>query len=138
MKPRLLIAYSDDLLLDAYQSYFWGQGYEVEVAANVAECLATLPEFAPDILVLQRELRGVSADLILSRLRSGRLLDEIPQVLMLTDHGVNTDLADPIVPPVYTFLRAPATLSAMLEAVRGATTGHKSDDELSLYPLGIH
>ncbi len=120
MNSRLLVAYSDEPLLDVYQSFFWDRGFEVEVAANVAECLAMLPEFHPDVLVLQLELRGGSGDPILSHLRAASLQHSRVPVVLLTDNVHISDLGVFIDPPIYACLRMPTSLSTLLEAVRRA------------------
>ncbi len=57
MTSRLLVAHSDEAFLGICQSFFWDEGFEVEVAADAAECLAILPEFDPDVLMLQHGLQ---------------------------------------------------------------------------------
>jgi DNA-binding response OmpR family regulator len=138
MNSRLLIAHSEESLLDTCQSLFCDQGYEVAVAANVTKCLALLPVFLPDVLVLQRELRGISAELILSRLRSGRLLRQQPHVLLLTNRDVSYKDGDLIDPPVYAYLRTPVGPTTIVRAVRNSPTCHSSGEDLSLFPLAIH
>lgn len=119
MTSRLLVAHSDESLLSVYQSFFWDRDFEVEVAANVAECLATLPEFDPDVLILQQELRGGSGDLVISHLPDVHL-SCIPPVLLLMGNEYISDLDIFVVPPVYACLRVPASLNSLLQVVKSA------------------
>jgi DNA-binding response OmpR family regulator len=117
MRSRLLVAHSDEAFLDLCQSFFWDDGFEVEVAADAAECLATLPEFNPDVLMLQLELRCGGSDRIVSQLRHDPFW-RAPPVLLLLSAENSIGMADLSVLPVLDCLRLPAGLHSLRRAVR--------------------
>jgi DNA-binding response OmpR family regulator len=118
MSTRLLVAHSDETFLALCQSFFWDQGFEVEVAADTSECLATLPEFNPDVLMLQHELGGGGSDRIISQLRHDPLWRPLPVLFLLSaEQSINP--ADLSILPVYDCIRLPAGLNSLQRAVRG-------------------
>ncbi|HTQ40409.1 MAG TPA: hypothetical protein VMJ32_15395 [Pirellulales bacterium] len=116
MNSRLLVAHSDEELLSIYQSFFWDKGFEVEVAANVEECLVTLPEFEPDLLLIEHELRGGGSDRVISFLRDYEP-KYVPSVVLLSNHRQLSDLEMFVNPPIYACLKMPVSHYKVLEAV---------------------
>lgn len=53
---RILLADSDIACLEAVQSFLWDHGHEAEIAGDALECITTIREFAPDLLVVDRDL----------------------------------------------------------------------------------
>ncbi len=117
MRSRLLIAHSDEAFLDLCRSVFQEAGFEVDVVANASECLALLPEFAPDILMLQRELRCGGSDRIVSKLRHGPFW-RVPAVLLLLSAEHSIGMGDLSALPVVDCIRLPAGLNSLRRAVR--------------------
>ena len=117
MRSRLLVAHSDEAFLDICQSFFWDEGFEVDVVADASECLAILPEFDPDILMLQRELRCGGSDRIVSKLRHNPLW-RAPAVLLLLSAENSIGVGDLSMLPVFGCLRLPAGLNSLRSAVR--------------------
>jgi DNA-binding response OmpR family regulator len=56
MRPRVLIAAPDPLLLAAYRVFLAPEGVEVVTAATRSECLAALQGTRPDLLILDAQL----------------------------------------------------------------------------------
>jgi DNA-binding NtrC family response regulator len=68
MKTRILIAHSDGYLLDLYETVFVDEHCEVEVVENGLQCLASLKEFRPQIMILEWELPWGGGDGVLALL----------------------------------------------------------------------
>ncbi len=64
---RLLIADSDPALADIYQSFFSNDGHDVEMAADGVQCLESIRQHLPDVLVLEYELPWGGGDGVLAR-----------------------------------------------------------------------
>ena len=127
MKPILLIAESDAELRDAYRRLLAGHGFDVETAADGLDCLEKLRRLAPEVLVLDPELRWGGGDGLLARLREERATSGV-SVVLTAMAGNPPDVAGDIEPPVVQFLPKPFSLAALLESVRGlmARTGREA------------
>ena len=113
---RLLIAHSDESLLDTCQGFFGDHGFETEVATNALECLTTLHEFQPDVLLLHRELLWGGGDGVIAHLRDETVQTVPAAVLLLVDDRLEP-VAPLVVPPVHAAVRLPVDPSTMLDAV---------------------
>ncbi len=94
MKLRILIAEPDELLSAAYRAFLAAEGVEVLAVSNVRDCLATLRETAPDLLILDPELTWKCGADIGSLLDEGRDCPAIP-VLLLTSRPEKVAAASP-------------------------------------------
>jgi two-component system, OmpR family, response regulator ResD len=82
---RVLIADADELFLAIAQAYLWERGYQVEVAADGPECLDTLREFEPDVLVLEDDLPGGGREGVLVPMQDDFRLSHIPVILIVAN-----------------------------------------------------
>lgn len=78
---RVLLADTDEVHLEIVQSFLWDRGHEAEIAADGLECISILREFAPDVLVLDRDLLWGGSEGVLATLQREPLLPEIPVIL---------------------------------------------------------
>jgi DNA-binding response OmpR family regulator len=119
MKPLLIIADDDAELLALSQRFLSARGYNVETTSDGLDCLEKLRRLAPEVLVLDLELRWGGGDGLLARLREESTRPWIPVVLTATA-GYPQDLAAFIEPPVVDYLPKPFALTALLDRVRSA------------------
>lgn len=111
---RVLLADGDVDQLACLQSWLWDCGHEAEIAADGMECCTTLPEFVPDVVVLERDLLWGGGAGVRELMRDDPALAGIP-VILVTDGGFAPDeyesLSDP---PVVGWLQKPFRLSDLL------------------------
>ncbi len=79
---RVLIADSDERLLDRYRLHF-REEFELATATNGVECLACLRERTPDVLVLEPQLLWGGGDGVLAVMHQVSRLAFVP-VMILT------------------------------------------------------
>ena len=120
---RVLLADGNLDQLEYLQSWLWDCGHEAEIAADGRECCATLPEFLPEVLVLERDLLCGAGSGVRDLMREDPALSGIP-VILVTDGGFAPDeyesLSDP---PVVGWLPKPfrpSDLLSQLATVRRA------------------
>lgn len=116
MQLHVLLADSDEVLLGGYWVHLSGQGIGVSTVTNGLECLAALRAAAPDVLVIDSELRWGSGLGVLALMRENDT-PTVP-VLLLTSSLEQTAAQLPIGPcacmdkPV-----PPATLAGVVQAL---------------------
>ncbi len=115
VNPVLLIAESDDTLIEVFRLYCSRSGYDVETAAGGLECLRKLRRSSCQLLVLDVDLPWGGGDGVLALMREDPRLARIPVILIST--RVHADL---IAPPVVQALRKPFSLNVLVESVRSA------------------
>ena len=90
MSPRILIVEDEETLLDLLRYNFEKAGYAVEVIANGDKAAARLGETAPDLLVLDWMLPGLSGIELCRRVRKAISTRTLP-IIMLTARGEDSD-----------------------------------------------
>jgi len=88
MKPacsRVLIADDDPPLLELLHDFLTGQGYEVAAVATGAQVLDTVPDFKPDVIVVDLVLPDLSGTDVLAALRRAGLT--MP-VILISGHQI--------------------------------------------------
>lgn len=88
MTQKILVVDDDHELTELLRSYLGNNGYAVCCAGDGAELLRLLPEFVPDVLVLDLMLPGEDG---LSLCRRLRATDAQLPILMLTARGDDMD-----------------------------------------------
>jgi len=117
MKPTLLIADGDAELCDLYKMLLGKCGYEVKIASDGMECLRTLCQVEPAVLLLDQQLGWGGGDGVVAYMREESLM--IP-VILTTTVDSRRDIADDIEPPVVAKLPKPFAVSSLLEHIRSA------------------
>jgi len=79
---RILVADTDVDFLEILQSYLWDRGHETEIATNGLECIATLREFGPEVLLLGDELLWGGCEGVLALMVDDSSLRPTPIILM--------------------------------------------------------
>jgi two-component system, NtrC family, nitrogen regulation response regulator NtrX len=105
-----------------------GEGYAVEEAGSGEEALARLPDIAPDVLLLDVQLPGMSGHEVLESLRRSRESDGAarqpgqpePLTVMISGHGTLADAVRATKAGAYDFLEKPLDRERLLVTLRNA------------------
>lgn len=123
---RVLIADGDEAFLEVAQRYLSRHGHEAKVAANGLECVAILRRYAPDAVVLPRELLWGGSDGVRALMQQDPPWSEIP-VILTWDDGLQVESGAIAGPPVVAQLQKPYRLEGLLghlQACRRACTSN--------------
>ncbi|HET6327930.1 MAG TPA: response regulator [Planctomycetaceae bacterium] len=115
MKPRVLLADSDAAasgLCRAYLSHF---GYQVDTALDVTECVSKLRYRKPDLLLLDRGLRGGGGEMVLAEIR-GDACPHVP-VVMIADLLPINALSGLRSPPVVRSVQRPIRVAELCDCI---------------------
>ncbi|MCA9124719.1 MAG: hypothetical protein H6822_02655 [Planctomycetaceae bacterium] len=115
MKPRLIIAESDESLAEDYGDFFWKRGFGVEVAGDGLRCLELLHQFPPHALILDHDLPWGGAEGVVAAMRDEFHLATIP-VLMIADEA-GPQSASLNTTPVVAWFRKPIRLDSLWSAL---------------------
>ena len=118
MAIRVLIAEPDDALRDVYERYLSSQGFMVETARTLRECLEKIAALAPDVILSELDFSDGSADEI-SRSTYGYAAVTVPVVVLTRrrrEASLNADW------PVQEYLEKPAPMYRVVEALSNGTT----------------
>lgn len=113
MSSSLLIADSNNAVLNLHAKFLTDQGYRVNIATDGLACLDYLRRYWPDVLILDRSLLWGGADGLLAQMREGNDLPSVPVILTSTSNFAEDDFRSPVVAR----LMKPFRLSALLEAI---------------------
>lgn len=118
--PRILVVDDEHLIVDSLTYSFRQEGYEVKAVEDGESALAIVPEFHPDVIVLDIMLPGINGREVCRRLRSFSTVpvimltarsDEIDRVL-----GLEVGADDYLVKP-FSFRELLARIQAILRRV---------------------
>lgn len=115
---RILIADGDEVLLETLQPYLRKRGHDVKIASHGLECIVTLCEFVPHLMVLDDGLLWGGCDGILSIVQGNPLMADVRVILiadseMQFDAHAGTNVVD--------WLSKPFKLSDLLLKILSAT-----------------
>jgi DNA-binding NtrC family response regulator len=107
-----------------------GEGYSIEEASSGEEALARLPDIAPDVLLLDVQLPGISGHEVLESLRKARPPEDEgaakqpappePVVIMISGHGTLADAVRATKAGAYDFLEKPLDRERLMVTLRNA------------------
>jgi two-component system phosphate regulon response regulator PhoB len=131
MKPRLLLVEDDSALADLLQWHFQREDFDVTHTADGDEALAMAMDSAPDIVLLDWMIEGMSGLEVCRRLRRAPGTAEVP-IIMLTGRGEEADRvrgletgADDYVTKPFSPRELIARVRAVLRRVRPALAGEQ-------------
>jgi DNA-binding response OmpR family regulator len=84
---RVLIADSDNQLLETLQSFLWDRGHEAEIVGDAVECMTVLRPFAPDCLVLADNLPGGGAEGVMRQTWTDSMHCQTPVILLTSEQS---------------------------------------------------
>ncbi|MFM2012570.1 MAG: Regulator of RpoS [Planctomycetota bacterium] len=122
---RLLIADSDPTLTELYESYFSDKGYQVVTASNGLQCLRSIREELPDVLVLEHKLPWGGADGVLACLRQDYPFAS-PEVILLTSQRDPQYSIGGEIPEVDGYLRKPFLMRDLARVIQRVGSQHRA------------
>jgi two-component system, OmpR family, phosphate regulon response regulator PhoB len=130
-KPRLLLVEDDRALADLLMWHFEREGYAIERTADGEEALLLAQERAPDLVILDWMIEGVTGIEVCRRLRRKASTAQVP-IIMLTARGEESDRirgletgADDYVTKPFSPRELLARVGAVLRRVRPALAGEQ-------------
>ena len=130
-KPTLLLVEDDRALADLLMWHFDREGYEIVRTADGDEALILAEERAPDLVVLDWMIEGVSGIEVCRRLRRRASTAHVP-IIMLTARGEESDRirgletgADDYVTKPFSPRELMARVGAVLRRMRPALAGEQ-------------
>lgn len=131
IKPRLLLVEDDRALADLLIWHFEREGYDVVRTADGDEALTFAEERAPDLVILDWMIEGVSGIEVCRRLRRKPSTAAVP-IIMLTARGEESDRirgldtgADDYVTKPFSPRELMSRVGAVLRRIRPALAGQK-------------
>lgn len=115
MKPRLVIADSDECLAEVYADFFWKRGFHVDVAADALCCLDLLQQCPPHALILEDNLPWGGAEAVVAAMRDEYHLVTIPVLLLGDEAGPKSACLSNT--PVVAWFRKPIRLDSLWSAL---------------------
>lgn len=83
---KILLVEDDAILVEMYQAKFELEGHDVRIATNGEECLNTLKEFQPELILLDILMPKLNGFHVLKEIKKQPELRQIP-VILLTNLG---------------------------------------------------
>jgi len=125
--PTILVVDDEKNIRLTVRMILEGEGYIVEEAASGEEALARLPDIAPDVILLDVQLPGLSGHDVLESMRKTHVQDEKnakaqpePTVIMISGHGALADAIRATKAGAYDFLEKPLHRERMITILRAA------------------
>ncbi|MGD0835755.1 MAG: sigma-54 dependent transcriptional regulator [Polyangia bacterium] len=103
-----------------------GEGYTVDEASSGEETLARLPDIAPDVVLLDIQLPGISGHDVMEALAKTRAQEEAsraqvePVVIIISGHGTLADAVRATKAGAYDFLEKPLDRERLMVTLRNA------------------
>ena len=127
MTTTILIVDDEKNIRRTVRMVLEGEGYTVDEASSGEEALARLPDIAPDVIVLDVQLPGVSGHDVLESMRKARAQDDEgakaqpePVVIMISGHGTLADAVRATKAGAYDFLEKPLDRERLMVTLRNA------------------
>lgn len=83
---KIMLVEDDAILVEMYQAKFELEGHEIVVATNGEECLETLEDYRPDLILLDILMPKLNGFHVLKEIKKNPELRNIP-VILLTNLG---------------------------------------------------
>lgn len=116
-RHRVLLADSDQPLLERYGSFLRQSGFEVALSTNGLECLAQLRRFKPEVLVLEPRLPWGQGEGVLALMYEEPDVPVIP-VMILTGHPDPNGGSGVGIFPVSAYFVKPLEPNALAQSLR--------------------
>jgi DNA-binding response OmpR family regulator len=82
LQARVLLADPDEAFLETYGQFLAQEGFEVETASSGLECVSSLREFEPDVLVMEPELLWGQGEDVLAMMRDEFNVPQVPVIIV--------------------------------------------------------
>ena len=127
MTTTILIVDDEKNIRRTVRMVLEGEGYTVEEASSGEEASARLPDLAPDVVLLDVQLPGISGHDVLESLRKAQAQDDEggkaqpdPVVIMVSGHGTLADAVRATKAGAYDFLEKPLDRERLMVTLRNA------------------
>jgi two-component system, NtrC family, nitrogen regulation response regulator NtrX len=127
MTTTILIVDDEKNIRRAVRMVLEGEGYTVDEASSGEEALARLPDIAPDVILLDVQLPGISGHDVMAALAKARAQGDEgsrsqpePVVIMISGHGTLADAVRATKAGAYDFLEKPLDRERMMVTLRNA------------------
>jgi len=87
MAKRIMVADDDPAILDVLKQILEGKGYEVDTSTG-ASILTELPEFLPDLLILDIWMSGIDGGDVCKKLKRQKATKHMPVILLSANKNV--------------------------------------------------
>ncbi len=127
MTTTILIVDDEKNIRRTVRMVLEGEGYTVDEASSGEEALARLPDIAPDVILLDVQLPGISGHDVMASLGKARAQDDDgaraqpePMVIMISGHGTLSDAVRATKAGAYDFLEKPLDRERLMVTLRNA------------------
>ncbi|USG64884.1 sigma-54 dependent transcriptional regulator [Brevibacillus ruminantium] len=130
MKKRVLLVDDEQNVRRALTTALRKVGYETKEASSGAEALALLPDFQPEVMLLDLRMPELDGMETLRRLQKMGLAEERrPSVVMMTAYGSANDVMEAIKLGAFDYVQKPFDLKRVKEVVAQALRQRENDRE---------
>ena len=140
--PKLLLVEDDTALAELLEYRFENEGYDVRVTADGEEAMVLASEEAPDLVILDWMIEGISGIEVCRRLRRNKETAHVPIIMLTAREGEDDRVrgletgADDYVTKPFSPRELLARVSAVLRRVRPALAGEAIEaGDLRLDPV---
>lgn len=140
--PKLLLVEDDTALAELLEYRFENEGYDVRVTADGEEAMVLASEDAPDLVILDWMIEGISGIEVCRRLRRNKETAHVPIIMLTAREGEDDRVrgletgADDYVTKPFSPRELLARVSAVLRRVRPALAGEAIEaGDLRLDPV---
>ena len=140
--PKLLLVEDDTALAELLEFRFENEGYDVRVTADGEEAMVLAQEEAPDLVILDWMIEGISGIEVCRRLRRNKETAHVPIIMLTAREGEDDRVrgletgADDYVTKPFSPRELLARVSAVLRRVRPALAGEAIEaGDLRLDPV---
>ncbi len=112
--PRVLVVDDEPSVVDVFQEFLSGEGYELSVAASGEEALRLIPDVRPDVILTDINLPGLSG---LEVMRFAKGLDPEVSVIVVTGYASASTAIDALRQGAYDYVTKPFDLDEVHQIV---------------------
>lgn len=87
--PRILVVDDDEMFLDIYEDLLADQGHEVILAQNGSAALASAQEQAPDLIIMDLNMPGMTGLAVIRKLRAEAATAKTPILAITAQEAVH-------------------------------------------------
>ena len=115
---RLLIADSNEIVLESYARHFSKVGMTVATSPNGIDCVTTLRSFRPDLLVIEIDLPWSGAAGVLARMHEEHGLPKVPVIVMAWAFSNSIDTQQLLHFPLEDFVCKPCSSRHLVQRIK--------------------
>jgi signal transduction histidine kinase/DNA-binding response OmpR family regulator len=119
---RVLVVDDEPSVADVCREFLSGEGYQVTVAASGEEALRLIPTLAPDVILTDINLPGVSG---LEVMRHARSADPDACIIVVTGYASTASAIDALRQGAYEYVTKPFDLDAVQKIVKSGSANRR-------------